>query len=457
MKATFALALLLSCSCGLPEGGIGGGDEGEGEGVSAGEGEEEGPGVVPALFEGLNVELTRVGPGGVDLGVVVSGAALVVPTVVQVVFGSVPLQAALGGETGAGTAILTGVLADNAAASARVVLVDAGGRTSGQREVSIGDRPVRALAAPCDDAEVRDICDAGLGCKGTPLACAPAEGPVLTQLSFQPTADGPRLLVRGEDGDDDIVALDLSFKDGDGSDVLVDLDGDDIPESSGFTVVADRVAFAGAFFVEVAMGLGFDDVVKAIDVVARDRHALSSASEEVRFAAAPALPVGAVCDVQGFDVCAAGAVCAPVGTRNLCRLEASVRSQMCSELSGVAVGTDEVRLAGVIAAGSSLFDTPEACVSGAERARPEVVFAIDVTSPLAALTISTDVDGTACDTIVSVFSSCGDEVPLGCSDDANENSLSSTVVLQSVDTGRYIVVVESFDAAGGVFALSVAP
>lgn len=443
MKTAILVAAAVVLGACVPSTGSGGGVEGEGEGEAGLNN--------PALFDGLTVELHRVGPGDVDLAVVVGGAAAVEPVVAEVIFGSVPMPVDLVDRLG----IKLNAIGDDTPGQARVVFVDIDGHTSGLFEALLQDRPELDVGAACDDDEITDICDLGLGCKGTPAVCAEAKAPVLVDAAYLSGADGPHLLLRGTDDDDDIAFVDLVFYDAAGNPTRVDLDGDDIPEADGAEVIANRVSHDGHFLIDSAMGLGFEDSVVGLDVVVRDRNGLLSEPRRLVFGPAPVRGAGAECDPDGFNVCGGETLCAPVGTRHLCRQLAAARAEVCGELAPIAVGDDAVRVSGSIE-GVSVFDTPDGCASGAERPRPEAVFSFDVTAPLAHLTFSTDVDGTGCDTVVSVFNTCGAAVPLACGDDTG-SSLASTVVLDDVAVGTYVVVVESWDEAGGSFGLSVTP
>jgi hypothetical protein len=432
--------------------------EGEGDGsVSEGEGDTGGltdpEREQPALFEGLSVALVVRGPGDRDLVAVVSGTASVSAHVVEVTLGSVPVAATVDGDVATFVDLFQ---SDAPPAAARVRLFDDAGHHNVATEVTIAPRVVRVVGESCDVLELADRCSDGLGCKGAPALCAPGEAPQITQVSYQPSADGPRLLIRGVDVDDDVVDVSVGFFNAAGDAVQVDLDGDDIEDASTALVDAGRAPDGtGAFFVAIDMGLGFDDVVRALDVVVRDRAGLATATQRVSLAPAPVRTVGNVCDPDGFDVCVDGALCSAVGDRSLCRLQNARLGEVCSGLSSVPFTGEAITIAGTITAGASVFQTPSGCASGAVRERPEAVIAIEVTSALPRLTLSTAVDGTACDTVVAVYNSCGAPAPLACVDDDSDRLLTSTVVLSDVAPGTYVVVVESWDEDGGAFGLGV--
>lgn len=435
--------------------------EGEGDGsLSGGEGEGD-TGLTdpereqPALFDGLSVQLFVRGPGDRDLVAVVSGSATVAAHVVEVTLGSVPVAATVDDDGDIATFVDL-FQSDAPPPAARVRLFDAAGHHNVATEIAIAPRVVRAAGERCDVLELADRCADGLGCKPGLAVCAPGEAPQVTQLSYQPSADGPRLLVRGVDVDDDVVDVTVGFFNAAGDAVQVDLDGDDIEDASTAIVDAGRAPDgAGAFFVAIDMGLGFDDVVRALDVVVRDRAGLATASQRVSLAAPPVRTVGNVCDPDGFDVCVDGALCSVVGDRSLCRLQNARLGEVCNGLSAVPFAGEAITIAGTITAGASVFETPTGCASGAVRERPEAVIAIEVTATLPRLTLSTGVDGTACDTVVAVYNSCGAPAPLACVDDDSDRLLTSTVILRDVAPGTYVVVVESWDEDGGAFGLGV--
>jgi hypothetical protein len=103
----------------------------------------------------------------------------------------------------------------------------------------------------------------------------------------------------------------------------------------------------------------------------------------------------------------------------------------------------------------SLWSAPAGCLSAQAGPKPETVFALHLGADTPSLTLTTHNGTTKVDTAVYVLPSCAaeTEAALGCNDDDGSNM--STLTLQDVHAGDYIVVVEQVSPDAGPFELSI--
>ncbi len=131
------------------------------------------------------------------------------------------------------------------------------------------------------------------------------------------------------------------------------------------------------------------------------------------------------------------------------------------------------------AAGPSLFEPPTGCTVPSAVYRPESLLSLSLVADVSTLTLSTATPETDFDTILYVLPSCtplptsatdlaetdggavtsgidsGAIAALGCNDDVDGQGYASTLVLNNVPAGNYIVVVDSFGYQGGHYGLTI--
>jgi len=341
-------------------------------------------------------------------------------------------------------------------AKVEVALRDATGELSADVSADIAAQPVRQLGDACDPAAIEDRCTSGFGCRGTPAQCQEGLAPEVAKVAYLKGEGGTRILVQGVDAEEDVATVLIEFLDAAGQTLLVDLDNDEVPESSEFEVSTIDVLADGAFLVKVTPVAGFDLLVPQIAVTATDAAGHVGVRKTAKLAAAPVRAVGQACDANGFDVCnPATAVCvaAANGTSHTCKPKAQLGAAECA--AAQILEPDGVAVFGV-ADGPSLWDAPATCSSGDPTGRPEAVAVLRLSAPAARLTLTTALDGTNFDTVLYLLPGCGaaNAVPLGCGDDASDGGAAATLELELVPAGDYLVVVDAWGAEGGSFALS---
>ena len=335
-------------------------------------------------------------------------------------------------------------------AKVEVALRDRRGELSQDVRVEVTTQAIRALGDACDASAIDDRCAPGLGCRGTPAQCQEGLAPELAKVAYLKGEGGPRILVQGVDAEEDVATIAIQFLDNNGQELLVDLDNDEVPESSAFEIGAFEDIGDGAFLATVTPVVGFDTLVTQIGVVARDAAGHESARKTARLTATPVRAAGQGCDPNGFDMCnPLTSVCVAVGTSHRCQAKAQLATAECAAAPELALdGT----LTGV-AAGPSLWDAPVSCSSGDPKGRPEAIARLHLSEPASRLTLTTALPGTNFDTVVYLLTDCGQGVALGCADDAPTGGAAAILELTSVPAGDYLVVVDAW-SEGGSFALS---
>ena len=344
-------------------------------------------------------------------------------------------------------------------ASMSVAVVDAAGNAATSETVAVAPQTLAGLGEACDAKYVTSRCGAGFGCRGTPPACAEGLAPELTQLAYLNDAAGARILLAGEEPEDDLATIHLEFLDAAGAPLQVDFDGDEAPDGDAFDVDATGKGADGAFFVRVDPAGEFGVLVPQIAATAIDAAGHSGARKTIKQTKPSAKGSGSTCDPRGFDACTASSVCSPgvVGVANTCKAVASLRASECNLAPEIVVAASGTEKAVGLASGPSLWDAPVGCSSADPVGRPEGSVRVVLSEAVAKLTLSTAEAGTNFDTVVYLLPACGVGEPMGCSDDTEGEVVSAagTLTLEKVEAGEYLVVVDSWGAAGGVFTLSV--
>lgn len=338
-----------------------------------------------------------------------------------------------------------------------VFALDQTSQASAVLTASIETQAVSALGAACDETYVDDRCEEGLGCKGEPLVCTGGEAPEITDFAYFTTPDGYRILIAGEDPDDDIWRVVLEFLDSTGAPVMLDLDNDLTPESDRFEIVAEGRSDDGHFYIALEPTQTFVDEVERLAAVPYDSRQAEGTRLETSLRRPPARRVGQSCDPHGFEVCNTGDVCFPgvVGENNTCNPVEGRRSRTCSDAPALNPTSGVTRLAGV-ATGVSLWDPPAGCAVLDPKGRPEGVVNLDLPNGASRVTLTTNLPGTGFNTVLYVVDGCAlDRDPvLGCHDNL-PSSINSELELFDLPAGRYLVVVDSWSPYGGAFEIEV--
>lgn len=342
-------------------------------------------------------------------------------------------------------------------AKVEVRALDAHGHASEALTADVVPQPERHLGEPCDAAKELDRCEYGLGCAGTPAACQEGQAPTITKLAYLTDPVGAHILIAGTEPEDDMGSVTLDFLDAAGQPVLVDLDNDTVPDASSFEIDGRGSAAGGLFFLRLDTAPAFQDLVAKVAATPRDEHAHVGATITASQSAVPVKGVGQPCSPEGFDRCAAGAVCVPkaTGTGASCQAAAGLRGQECQ--AALVLDPSGVTSVTGVALGASLWDAPIGCQATDPIGRPEGVVRLHLAAPVASLTLSTVGPGTTFDTALYVLAGCGEQTtvaPLGCADDGPDTA-ASVLTLTALAAGDYLVVVDSFSADGGAFELSV--
>lgn len=336
-----------------------------------------------------------------------------------------------------------------------VSLVDASGLQSDEQVVAVTDQVVRALGEGCDSTFVQDRCEPGLGCRGTPSACAEGLAPQIGRLAFYRNATGgPTILVEGTEPEDDLATIRFQFQNASGAAISIDSDGDGTPDLSSFDQDALELAVDGAFFLRMQSGEGLDQQVPKLVAIPQDGAGHAGTPKIVAPMAIPVRNAGQACDIRGFDTCAVNLTCSPgiVGAMNKCAAASPLRTAQCTAAPILLAG-GTVR---GFAEGGSLWDAPSGCSTNDPKGRPEAIVKLRLTDRATKVTLSTAGAGTSFDTTLYVMPGCPNDSrdALGCSDDFPGASGASQLVIEDLPAGDYLVVVDSFDLAGGAFQLT---
>ncbi len=346
-------------------------------------------------------------------------------------------------------------------ATLEIAVFDLAGNTSAVATVSVTAQELKALGEQCDPNYVDSRCEQGLGCVGNPATCGEGTAPNIDKLAYIVDELGPRILIAGKEPEDDVASVFLEFLDAKGDALEVDFDGDESPDGTTFDIDAAGKARDGLYFVAITPSVAFSEAVPQIAVTVSDGAGHQSERKLVKQSKTSVKGNGAACDPRGFDSCGTSGVCAPnaAGTATNCQPKLTIQVKRCGEYPAVSVGVGSQVVSG-IAAGVSTWDAPTGCAAADPVGRPEGLVVLDVVEALSSLTLSTATDGTNFDTVVYVLDACGkaDAGILACSDDTSDGALVSAagmVVLESVNPGKYYVIVDAWSLEGGTFNLAI--
>ncbi|WP_146649180.1 hypothetical protein [Labilithrix luteola] len=347
-------------------------------------------------------------------------------------------------------------------ARAVIVLEDESGKQSPEMIADIANQAIRGEGEACDTTLVADRCADGMSCAsegGAPATCHAGVAPTLSQLAYVRGAS-PRMLFRGTEPDQDVARIDVEFLDAAGNAKIVNLSGD--PENPDlrdrFSIALDPRAdnLGTIFFRENIASSGFDGVVPKVAATVTDAAGHVSARVVSSVGAVPTRTNGQACDDRGFDACASGSVCSPglPDVANKCASVGPLRTTKCSSAGALDPAKGMTKAFG-LTSGASLWDPPAGCVSNDATGRPESVVPLHLAKAASSLKITTAMPETEIDTALYLLPSCAAQgtAALACNDD--DRGYTSTLSLENVPAGDYVVVVESISMRGGKFGVSI--
>ena len=343
-------------------------------------------------------------------------------------------------------------------AAVGVSLRDAQGFISNELIAAVTPQPVRDSGEGCDPAALQDRCAPTLGCRDTPATCQDGLAPAITHLAFQTSAAGPVIRMAGTGPQDDLSGIHVDFEDSAGNSITVALDGDNAPPVASFDLDASGDSSNGTFLIALQQAPGFDTACPQIAVTPSDEAGHTGSTTN----AVPVAPLiraaGAACDLQGFDACVAGQVCAarasPLGPT--CQSQTSLQAARCTAAVHLAPSIGQPATTFGHTALPSLWDAPHGCSGFNPTGRPEGVAQLVLAATAATLTLSLDNPGTDFDTTLYLMKGCpsSSAAAVACDDDNGVIGVSSVIVLQNVAAGTYSVVVDSFKPHGGNYQLT---
>lgn len=273
------------------------------------------------------------------------------------------------------------------------------------------------------------------------------------RLAYLAFSNGPKTLIEGTSATpNERVTLLVEFLDSAFAPISVN-DG-----AEGSTSFLELLAISnsqGEFFTAIQSIEGFDTNVRAMRVTATGFDGTSTKPVTAPLTQAPVRPAGEACDRHGFDVCAAQNVCAPTEGQTRCVAESTYRASTCANAPLLAPASGVARVKGRTDS-PTLWDAPVGCVQSGALGMPYPQgFArlhLDAASTVA---LTTEDPETDVDTVLFVLDGCGERKtkPLACNDDVVGSS-SSTVVLEDLPAGDYVVVVQAATSAEGSFRIT---
>jgi hypothetical protein len=317
----------------------------------------------------------------------------------------------------------------------------------------VSAQAVRAEAEACDPAMVTDRCSPGLACAGAPPTCAAAPAPHLVQLAYVPGTEGPHILLEGFDPAGAIESLHVELLNAKGSPTMVDLSGNgDFAKSQELRLAAP--ASLGWFFVDHPLAPRFAKDVPRLAVTPLAPGGPAGVRATALLGAAAQRAAGEACDPRGFVGCEAGNVCArgPAPGRSVCVDAATAMAAVLDAAPTIDLSSGP-RGASGYARGTSMWEPPSSCAPASASGRPEGIVRLHVPLDRATLTISTAIEVTNFDTVLYLLADSEGGSALGCNDDAKGSASSLTVT--DLPAGDYTIVVDSKDANGGNFGVSV--
>lgn len=352
------------------------------------------------------------------------------------------------------TATMAGIANAAALTKAKVALVDGADQLSEELTATITQQAKLALGDACDKTNLKDRCDVGQSCSGTPAKCVVGVAPMIQELKYLHAGGGPLVLVRGLDPDDDVGKMRIELLDLANKPVTVD-------ENSAPTSIIDTAvsngSSAGSFFLSVKAGAQLEDKVPRVRVMVTDSLGGQSATSFSNIANVARAGNGGNCDSRGFSGCIADYVCSPglPVAAGKCTKGTTARAAACAAAPKLDPDAGITVAAGRID-GVSLWEPPTGCVPDEITERPEGVVSLHLASAVSKLSISTHRPETNTDTHIYLIPSCAEDssAALQCLDD-DTDGFASALEVTDVPAGDYTIVIESRSQTGGSFGVSV--
>lgn len=350
-------------------------------------------------------------------------------------------------------------VAPGAIAKIEIALEDAAGHRSNTQTLNFIEQPVLGFGDTCDPTHRRDRCESGFGCRGEPATCLEGLPPTITRFAYLSNHDERRILVEGNEPDDDMYAVHLEFFDENDEAAYIDLDGDGTTDTATFDAFPVVNEF-GSYFVELYPIT--TSVSQVVRIAATPVDAFGNEGERVVTELDEILERdwNQGCDPRGFDVCTSMATCVPgvVGASNKCGAPNQARQGQCEDAVTLYAPDGNLEHYGY-SNGTSLWEPSSDCVNESGFDAPEEVVILELSRGLPSLTLSTDFPNTDFDTVLYVMEGIcpapgANARYLGCVDDSAEG-LRSTLSLSNVPAGQYLVIVDAYGSRGGNYRLSV--
>ncbi len=296
----------------------------------------------------------------------------------------------------------------------------------------------------------------GTGGTGGTLPVLPDGAPQISQAAFFSTERGPRMIAEGTVPDKTLTTLRLSFYGADGKPVTIDIDGDGALDASSFE---SQNPWTGGqyFFLENQSATTFEPKVTQIGVEVTDADGRKSNLVKATLDARTERKVGASCDPRGFDHCAAGALCLPVGAAGSCVAESGAAAKRCADAS-------ELKLPGatkpviVPLNGPDLWSAPAGCTGLVGAEHGQGIVRLTLTAAVKELSLSTVNAGTGGDTMLTLVQGCDvSGTIVGCNDDATSKprEVRAKLSLKDLAAGDYVIVIESMNLAATQAELTI--
>lgn len=341
-----------------------------------------------------------------------------------------------------------------------MALIDREGNRSAESLVDVTFQDTLSQGAACDKDYIDNRCADSLGCRGTPATCQEGVAPTVDRGGFFKSPFGPRILLEGSDLDDDLSQVTIKFFDRYEKPVLLDLDNDGIEESGEFVLDARASCTDGKYFVALQAAPTFEELVYKVTVEPQDSFARKGPTKGYPLTSPPGRGQGQTCDPRGFDACQTDQTCSPgiYGSKNTCIASSFARTKKCEAGTQLTIGSSSGPVTGKFTLqGASLWEPPSGCAANNPTNRPETIVRLKLTQNAKSVTLSTARPGTMVDSIVTVLPACSDAAilyPLGCNDDGFKTT-ASILTLNNLAAGDYIVVLDSWNPAGGQIELLV--
>lgn len=364
--------------------------------------------------------------------------------------GRIVFDAPINDETFTATATLRGLKDATKLSKAKVALVDGTDHESDPVEATVVQQDLLSLGQACDPELIKNRCDVGQACSGTPSKCSAGVAPNIVELKYLHATGGPLILMRGSDPDDDMGLFHIELLNA--SNMPANLD----PDPSSFDTKSANLSERGTFFGFLKGGVPLETAAPKVRVTPIDALGHQGSAVSANIANVTRAADAQTCDPRGFSGCAVTSVCVAgaVATSGKCTSIASARAAECAAAIKLDPAAGLSYAAGRMS-GVSIWDPPVGCVTEEKLGRPEGVVSLHLAHADKTLTVSTHRPETDIDTVVYLIPGCGDSADISACNDDDVAGYASEFTLKNVAAGNYTIIVESGQLAGGSFGLVV--